>query len=36
MALLIDFDEVERHGLIDWRDIIELAESPGADFDLTA
>ena len=26
MALLIDFDEVERQGLIDWEEIIELTE----------
>jgi alanine dehydrogenase len=31
MALLIDFDEVERQGLIDWKDIIELTEKALAD-----
>jgi ornithine cyclodeaminase/alanine dehydrogenase-like protein (mu-crystallin family) len=31
MALLIDFDEVERRGLIDWKDIIELTEKALAD-----
>ena len=31
MALLIDFDEVERQGLIDWREIIELTEKALAD-----
>jgi ornithine cyclodeaminase/alanine dehydrogenase-like protein (mu-crystallin family) len=32
MALLIDFDEVERQGLIDWKDVIELTEKALADF----
>ena len=31
MALLIDFDEVERQGLIDWKEIIELTEKALAD-----
>ena len=31
MALLIDFDEVERRGLIEWKDIIELTEKALAD-----
>jgi ornithine cyclodeaminase/alanine dehydrogenase-like protein (mu-crystallin family) len=31
MALLIDFDEVERQGLIDWGDVIELTEQALAD-----
>lgn len=31
MALLIDFDEVERRGLIDWKDVIDLTENALAD-----
>jgi ornithine cyclodeaminase/alanine dehydrogenase-like protein (mu-crystallin family) len=31
MALLIDFDEVERRGLIDWKDVIDLTEKALAD-----
>jgi len=31
MALLIDFDEVERQGLIDWKEVIELTEKALAD-----
>lgn len=31
MALLVDFDEVEQQGLIDWKEIIELTEKALAD-----
>src|SRR5574341_1276007 len=34
MALLIDFDEVERQGLIDWKEVIELPEKALADLGL--